>query len=244
MPARLEVLAVIPARGGSKGLLDKNILPLLGHPLIAYSIRAAQLTKQITRVVVNTDSEKIAAIAREYGAEVPFLRPAELAGDFSTDLEVFQHALAWHRDQENYNPDLVVQLRPTSPVRFVNHISQCIDLLQNNLEADSLRVVTPSPNTPFKMWWVDELNQPMRPLLELPGVAEPFNMPRQKLPQTYWQVGTLDVFRPQLVLEQNSMSGKRIMPFVIDSQFAVDIDDMNSFEKAGQVISSHDCVKW
>ncbi len=244
MPERLEVIAIIPARGGSKGLSDKNILPLLGHPLIAYSIRAAQLTPQVTRVVVNTDSEKIAEIAHAYGAEVPFIRPAELAGDFSTDLEVFQHALNWHKTHENYSPDLVLQLRPTSPVRFADEIEHCINLLWQHPDVDSLRGVTPSPNTPYKMWWVDAPDQPMRPLLYLAGVDEPYNMPRQKLPQTYWQTGTIDILRPQVVLEQNSMSGKNILPFLIDSQFAIDIDDLQSFEKAAQVISANNCIKW
>lgn len=244
MPEKAQILAIVPARGGSKGLPDKNILPLLGHPLIAYSIKAAQLTPEVSRVVVNTDSEKIAEIALAYGAEVPFLRPAELAGDFSTDLEVFQHALNWHAKYENYRPDLVLQLRPTSPVRFAKDISTCIQLLLENEESDSLRVVTVSPNTPYKMWWVDAPDQPMRPLLTIDGVDEPYNMPRQKLPQTYWQTGSLDVFRPQVVIKQNSMSGKRILPYVIDGKFAIDIDDINSFEKAGQIISAHDCIKW
>jgi N-acylneuraminate cytidylyltransferase len=113
---RPEVLAVIPARGGSKGIPRKNIRNFAGHPLIAYSIEAALLAKTVTRVIVTTDDEEIAAVARQYGAETPFIRPAEYAQDQTLDLPVFQHVIAWLAENENYHPDVVVQLRPTSPV--------------------------------------------------------------------------------------------------------------------------------
>ena len=107
-----EVLAIIPARGGSKGIPRKNIRSFAGHPLIAYSIAAAKQSQTVTRVIVSTDDEEIAAVARQYGAETPFLRPAELAEDTTLDLPVFQHALNWLAEHENYHPQLVIQLRP------------------------------------------------------------------------------------------------------------------------------------
>jgi N-acylneuraminate cytidylyltransferase len=239
-----KVLALVPARGGSKGLPNKNILALLGHPLIAYSIRAGLQCPLIHRTIVSTDSPTIAAVAREYGAEVPFLRPAELAQDLSRDLEVFQHALHWLAEHEGYQPDLIVQLRPTSPVRFAADLEEGIRRLAGHPAATSLRAVTPSPITPFKMWWVDAPEQPMRPLLHLPDVKEPFNEPRQHLPQTYWQTGTLDIIRRETLLASGSMTGGQILPFVIDNRYAVDIDDLSSFDRAAQVISLTDCIKF
>lgn len=238
-----EVLAIIPARGGSKGLPNKNILPLLGHPLIAYSIKAAQDAKLITRVMVSTDSQAIADVALKYGADVPFLRPAEFAQDLSTDLEVFVHALNWLKENENYSPDLVVQLRPTSPIRKADLIDECITKLTES-DAESLRIVTPSPITPYKMWRIEDENQPMIPLLSVEGTDEPFNEPRQRLPKTFWQIGTLDVIRPEVILEKNSMSGKKIMPHIVGNEWAIDIDDMSSFVKAADVIVSDNFVKF
>ncbi|HQC21081.1 MAG TPA: acylneuraminate cytidylyltransferase family protein, partial [Anaerolineaceae bacterium] len=117
MVKKPEVLALIPARGGSKGIPRKNIRDFGGAPLIAWSIAAALRAETVTRVIVSTDDEEIAAVAREWGAETPFLRPAELAQDDTTDYPVFRHALDWLAAHENYRPEVVVQLRPTSPVR-------------------------------------------------------------------------------------------------------------------------------
>ncbi|HEY5903570.1 MAG TPA: acylneuraminate cytidylyltransferase family protein, partial [Anaerolineales bacterium] len=112
-----QVLAVIPARGGSKGIPRKNIRLFSGWPLLAWSIAAAQQAETVSRVIVSTDDEEIAAVGREYGAETPFLRPAEFARDDTTDLPVFEHALRWLDEHEGYRPEVVVQLRPTSPIR-------------------------------------------------------------------------------------------------------------------------------
>lgn len=239
----MEVLAVIPARGGSKGLLRKNILPLAGHPLIAYSIKAAHESKLITRTIVNTDADYIREVALRYKAELPFERPMHLAGDLTTDLEVFRHLLSWLKQNEGYAPDLVVQLRPTSPVRPTGLIDTCITkLVQSN--ADSLRVVTKSPITPYKMWRIPDESKSMIPLLTLEGVDEPYNQPRQSLPDIYWQIGCLDVIRSWVIFDQDSMSGKKILPHILPSQFAVDIDDIASFEKAEAVIKTGNCIRF
>jgi len=239
----VEVLAIVPARGGSKGLPNKNILPLLGHPLIAYSILAAKKSSLVSRVLVSTDSPVIAEVSKKYGADVPFIRPSELAADLSRDLEVFQHALQWLDKNEGYKPDLVIQLRPTSPVRPKGLLDDAITRL-NKSDADSLRIVTASPITPYKMWFVDNETSIMMPLLSLDGVAEPFNEPRQSLPKTYWQIGTLDVIRPEVILNKNSMSGQRILPYVVGHELAVDIDDLQSFKKAEEVITSGHYVRF
>ncbi|WP_254413201.1 acylneuraminate cytidylyltransferase family protein [Dyadobacter diqingensis] len=238
-----DVLAIIPARGGSKGLPDKNIRLLAGHPLIAYSIKAALDCPLISRVIVSTDSERIAEIAKSYGAEVPFMRPTEYAQDMSTDLEVFRHALEWLEKHKNYIPDLVVQLRPTSPARFNNDIENCITKLRNS-GADSLRVVTTAFNNPFKMWIVEDQDQPMKPLLHLDVISEPYNQPRQNLPEIYWQTGTLDVIRTRVIREQKSMSGNTILPYLIEQKFALDIDDLDNFNRAEEMIRKYDCIKF
>ena len=124
-----EIISIIPARGGSKGIPKKNIVLLAGKPLIAYSIGQSLQCRHIKRTIVSTDDPEIAEIAREYGAEVPFIRPKELAKDDTPDLPVFLHALDWLEKQESYLPDLIVHLRPTSPLREVKHIEEAIEKL-------------------------------------------------------------------------------------------------------------------
>jgi len=221
---RAEVLAVIPARGGSKGIPRKNIKLFAGYPLISYSIAAALQSQSVTRVIVSTEDEEIAAVARQFAAETPFIRPVELAQDQTPDLPVFEHALKWLKENENYSPDLVIQLRPTSPIRPRQCVDEAVALLQQHPEADSVRGVVPSGQNPYKMWRLNGKDQPMTPLLELEGVAEPFNSPRQALPPTYWQTGHIDVIRPRVILEQASMSGKKILPYIIDARYTVDMD--------------------
>lgn len=220
---RAEVLVIIPARGGSKSLPRKNIRLLQGIPLIAYSIAAGLKAKLVTRVIVSTDDQEIAEIARGYGAEVPFIRPSTLAADDTPDLPVFQQALEWLKKQENYVPDIIVQLRPTSPFRLPNFVDQAVSMLLADSGADSVRSITPSGQNPYKMWRFDKTNY-LSPLLKVPSLAEPYNSPRQKLPDTYWQTGHIDVIRHKTIMEQGSMSGKNILPVIIDPLYAIDID--------------------
>jgi len=223
MVTSTEVLAIIPARGGSKGVPRKNIREFAGFPLIAYSIAAGLQAQQVSRVVVSTDDAEIADIAQSYGAEVPFMRPSELAQDDTLDLPVFEHALHWLQENEDYQPDLVVQLRPTSPLRPTDLVDRAVKLMLDHPEADSARGVVPSGQNPHKMWRIDEKGR-MVPLLVVKGIAEPYNAPRQKLPPVYWQTGHIDVIRPEVILEKGSMSGDVILPVVIDPSFTVDID--------------------
>ena len=227
-----EVLAIIPARGGSKGIPRKNIRNFAGHPLIAYSIAAALQSQRVTRVIVSTDDLEIAEVARAYGAEVPFLRPAELAQDSTLDLPVFQHALAWLTANEAYAPDVVVQLRPTSPIRPVWLVDEAVHILLEHPEADSVRGVVPAGQNPHKMWRIDLQTGQMKNLLDVPGVPEPYNAPRQFLPPVYWQTGHIDVIRPVTILEKNSMSGEVILPVMIDPRYTVDIDSLADWARA------------
>ncbi len=209
----MKILALIPARGGSKGIPHKNIIPLAGKPLIAYSIDQAHSSRWINRTIVSTDDEAIAEVSRQYGAEVPFMRPAEFARDNSLDLEVFQHALRWLTDHEGYTCELVVHLRPTGPVRRVEIIDQAIESMLAHPEADALRSVSIPAYTPYKMWRINETGY-LQPLLDLPGVSEPYCQPRQSLPDVYWQNGYVDVIRPATILGMGLMAGNLILPFV------------------------------
>ena len=220
----MEVLALIPARGGSKGIPRKNLLVLAGRPLIAYSIEQALTSPRITRTIVSTDDEEIADVARRFGAEVPFLRPAEFAQDLSPDIDVFRHALTWLAENEGYRPELVVHLRPTGPVRRVELIDQAIDLLASHPEADAVRSVSWPIQTPYKMWRI--VDGYLKPLLRIEGLPDCQSMPRQTLPEVYWQNGYVDVLRPRAVLEMNSMWGRKALPFVVQEPiYELDYED-------------------
>ena len=208
-----ETLALIPARGGSKSIPRKNLVPVAGNPLIAYSIDHALRSAYITRTIVSTDDAEIAEVARALGAEVPFLRPAELASDESTDLEVFRHALEWLREKEGYVPELVVHLRPTGPVRRPALIDAAIEKMLQHPEAHSLRSVSAPIQTPYKMWSIVE--DRLEPLLSLEGVGESHSVSRQSLPRVWWQNGYVDVVRPATVLDLGLMAGTIVIPFIV-----------------------------
>jgi len=227
----VEVLAVIPARGGSKGIPRKNIRPFAGHPLISFSIAAGLKAEMVTRVIVSTDDEEIAEVARAYGAGIPFLRPAELAQDNTTDLPVFQHAVTWLAEHEDYHPDVVVQLRPTSPVRPRDCVDNAVRVLLDHPEADSVRGVVPAGQNPYKMWHIDGETGAMHALINAAGIAEPYNAPRQSLPPVYWQTGHVDVLRLE-TLRGGSMSGRIILPVIIDPIYTVDLDTPAEWDHA------------
>ena len=175
-----EVLALIPARGGSKSIPRKNILPFAGHPLIAYSIAAGLAAETVSRVIVSTDDVEIAAISRQYGAETPYMRPQEFACDGTPDLPVFKHALEWMSENEGYVPEIVVQLRPTSPCRRVIHINEAVYRLIEHPEADSVRTVCLPFQNPYKMWRIKP-DGFMTPILET-QLKEPYNLPHLAVP--------------------------------------------------------------
>ena len=237
-----EVLALIPARGGSKGIMRKNIRPFAGYPLIAYSIAAGLQAKTVTRVVVTTDDQEIAGVAQNYGAETPFLRPAELAADRTTDLPVFRHALEWLGEHEDYHPDIVVHLRPTTPIRPVDLVDRSVSLLLAHPQADSVRGITLAHQNPYKMWLMEGEDKPIHPLTTLPGIDEPFNAPRQVLPTAYAHTGLIDTIRPATVLELNSMSGRTILPILFDPAYDADLDTMQDWKRAEKKVL-YDCPK-
>jgi N-acylneuraminate cytidylyltransferase len=230
--AKPEIMAVIPARGGSKGIPRKNIKNFAGFPLIAYSIQAALNSKYVTRTIVSKDDEEIANVARAFGAEVPFLRPSEFAQDTTLDFPVFENLLKTLQEIENYVPDLVIQLRPTSPIRPIHLVDEAIEIMLGDPAIDSVRGVVPSGQNPYKMWRIDPINKLMTGLLSVDGIDEPYNSARQALPDTYWQTGHIDVIRTNVILEKKSMSGNKIKPIHINPDFTVDIDKPSDWQRA------------
>lgn len=231
---KLEVLALVPARGGSKSMPRKNLREVGGKPMVVHSIEHARRARTITRVILTTDDAEIAGVGREAGAEVPFMRPAEFSQDLSTDYEFVRHALEWLRDNERYVPDLVVQLRPTTPVRDIRLIDRAVEALASRPDADSLRAVVLACFTPFKMWRLGGEGF-VEALLALPGVNEPYNQPRQLLPEVYQQDGFLDITRPRTVFEQKSITGLKILPFLLD-RASIDIDYDDELSEADRIM--------
>ena len=221
-----KILAIIPARSGSKSVKNKNIQLIGGKPMLAYSIEHAKESRLINRIIVTTDSKEYAKIAREYGAEVPFIRPAELATDTALDIDVFRHALMWLKDNEGYEPDIIVHLRPTGPFRNPAEIDRMIEIMLGDETIDAVRSVKENEVVPHKMWYLKE-DGTIEPILK--DIPEAYNMPRQQLPKTYYQNGNTDLLRPSTIFQYNSMTGKNIKGYVMEEMY--DVDSPADFER-------------
>jgi N-acylneuraminate cytidylyltransferase len=226
----IRILCIIPARSGSKGLPHKNIKDYRGKPLLAWSIEQAQLCRYEMKIVVSTDSKEYADIAMKYGAEAPFLRPPEISGDLSTDYECMKHSVEWLRQNQQYYPDIVLQLRPTSPLRKVEDINNAIELfLVNRENYDSLRSVVEFEKSPYKMYTLTE-NTLMPLFKKVDDIDEPYNHCRQILPKCYLHNGYIDIFNTS-ILETGTISGEKIYPYVMNKEDDLDIDTNDDFEK-------------
>lgn len=221
------ITGIIPARGGSKGVPGKNIRLLAGYPLIAYSIVVCRLSSRIDRVVVSTDSERIAEISRRYGAEVPFMRPSEFAGDRSRDREFVIHALEWFKLNEGSVPEFLVHLRPTTPLRDPALIDSAIDAIMSNPKATSLRSGHEAPESPFKWFMRNEQGYfyGFNPDDLRPGYS---NLPRQVFPAVYVPDGYVDVLRTSFVLSADEIHGTRMMGFL--SPACAEVDTLEDFD--------------
>jgi len=222
MSKEQRVCAIIPARGGSRSIPHKNIVPVAGKPMLVYSIVHAQEAACVDRIIVSTDDPAIADVARRNGAEVPFVRPPELSGDTVLDQPVFEHALRWLEEHDHYRPEIVVHLRPTSPIRLPGQIDQAVRLLRDRPEADSVRSVSLPSQHPYRMFSI-AADGFLKPLLDTP-YPEPYLLRRQDWPDVYWYNCVIDVTRRSTVLEKKSMTGARMLPFIMDSRLVVDID--------------------
>ncbi|HEY4475043.1 MAG TPA: acylneuraminate cytidylyltransferase family protein [Candidatus Paceibacterota bacterium] len=223
----MKIYSIIPARGGSKGVPKKNIRLLGGYPLIAFSITAAKMTKSIDRVVVSTESSEIAKIAKRYGAEIPFFRPVELAGDKSTELEFQLHFINWLKQNEKHIPDLIVQLLPTTPLRDPRKIEDAIKIMKKAQEGTSLRSAHELAEPPQKMFQINK-----KGFFEgfFPDDPRPdyFNLPRQTFPKAYHPNGYVDIMRPKFILKNNRVHGSKILAFI--TEHVTEIDRSEDFE--------------
>jgi len=225
----VRALGVIPARGGSKSVPRKNLHPLCGRPLIAWTIGPSLRAKRLDRLIVSTDDAEIAEVARGLGAEVPFLRPASLAADDTPDLPVFQHLLAELRAREGYAPDAVVHLRPTQPMRSAEEIDAVVDLWARS-GADCVKSVRPVTEHPFKMYRVHgERLAPYTDTEERRRRGP--DVPRQSLEPVYLSAGLIDVIRRETI-EAGSTEGAAVVPYFADPTRYVNLDSARDFQIA------------
>ena len=224
-----DAVAVIPARSGSKGLPDKNIKILAGRPLLAYSIAAAQLAINIQRTIVSTDSEHYVSIAREYGAEVPFLRPVEISGDVSSDYEFIKHALDWMKENEGYQPEYLVHLRPTTPLREPRYIEAAIEQMKQDEGATALRSVHEMSESTYKTFEIE--TGFLKCVCTKSWDIEAVGRPRQKYKKTYEGNGYVDIIKSSYVLENCKIHGDRVIAYVTPRIFEADtVEDFDYLE--------------
>ncbi|WP_319582646.1 acylneuraminate cytidylyltransferase family protein [uncultured Pseudodesulfovibrio sp.] len=225
-------VALVPARCGSKSVPDKNIFPLGGHPLVAYSIAAGMLAGDVSEVVVSTDSEKYADICRRYGANVPFLRPEAISRDSSLDIEFVRHYLDFLAERGLPEPDLIVHLRPTTPLRETAQIDAAVAYMQANPEATALRSAHRTSMTPYKMFV--QSGEYMEACMKLKDEAESYNLPRQRFPRCYVPNGHVDILRPSVLHETGTLHGPRIKLW--ETRPVADIDEMCDCEFAERLL--------
>ncbi len=222
-----RIIAIIPARSGSKGVIGKNIRILGGFPLMAWSIEAAKKTPSIDRIIVSTDSPEYSNLAIQYGAEVPFLRPPELSGDSSGDIDFIQHALGWLKKNEGYEPDYIVHLRPTTPFRNPALIEKAIN---DFLKADpftSLRSAHEMPESAYKTFEISPEGVYKRVGLESTEL-DSANNARQSFPKTYQANGYVDLLSVKFIEKTGLLHGNRVMPFI--TEVVTEVDSEGDFK--------------
>jgi N-acylneuraminate cytidylyltransferase len=232
------IVGLIPARAGSKRVPDKNIKPLAGHPVMAYTIAAALQSEVFSDVIVSTDSEQYAEIARYYGAEVPFLRPAELAGDVSPDIEWLAYTLK-KLEEDGRQYDCFSILRPTSPFRLPETIRRAWKAFLLQEGVDSLRAVERCRQHPGKMWVVR--GNRMLPLLPLSPPEQPWHSSQyQSLPEVYVQNASLEIAWTRVVFKQRTIAGTVLMPFFTKGYEGFDVNNPYDWDLAEHLVSNGD----
>ncbi|MBA2525959.1 MAG: acylneuraminate cytidylyltransferase family protein [Pyrinomonadaceae bacterium] len=229
-------IALIPARAGSKRVADKNIRPIAGHPAIAYTIEAALQSGIFASVLVSTDSDLYARIARYYGAEVPFLRPVDLAGDLSPDIDWVEYTLERLRN-EGRTFDCFSILRPTSPLRQAGTILRAWQEFVSQEGVDSLRAVEKCKQHPGKMWIVR--GQRMVPLLPLGPPEQPWHSSQyQSLPEVYVQNASLEIAWSRVVFDNHSIAGNVLMPFFTQGYEGFDVNQPLDWQIAAELVQT------
>jgi CMP-N,N'-diacetyllegionaminic acid synthase len=217
-----NVIAIIPARSGSKSLIDKNIRLLSGHPLIAYSIAIVKLSQKIDRVIVSTNSQRYADIAKQYGAEVPFMRPDKYSTDAATDKGFLVHAMSWIKENEESVPEYWVHLRPTTPLRSVEIVDSAINEIMQSKNATSLRSGHKVPESPLK-WFVKD-NCYFKGLVN----GENYNLPKEAFEQVYIPDGFVDVIKSSFVMNNEEIHGDKMIGF--ESPVCAEVDSVEEFD--------------
>ena len=218
----MSFLAFIPARSGSTGVKNKNLVKINNKELIYWTINVARQCKLIKKVIVSTDSEKIAKIAIKYGAEVPFLRPPKYSGDKSIDREFLMHAIGWFKENEKEIPEMWIHLRPTTPLRQPEVIDDAIDFFQKYPEATSLRSAHIAPESPLK--WFFKEGSYFKSFVDF----ELSNYPKEIFRETYIPNGYVDILNSCEVINNKNMHGENILGFV--SPTVTEIDSLEEFE--------------
>lgn len=227
--------AIIPARSGSKAVKNKNIKTLGGYPMIAYSIAAAKLAQEVDRVIVSTDSEEYAKIARQYGAETPFLRPEEISGDKSTDMEFMEHAIKWCYENEGRVPQYWVHLRVTCPFRDANIVDEGIRKIKEHPEATCLLSINKVDYflTAYK-WLIKDGDDYCKSIFFENN--DDANRPRQTYPDPYIPNIYVDVLTTKSITEDGLLHGNKMVS--LETERTIDIDTEEDFENAGMHLTS------
>lgn len=233
LKSKLDIVALIPARSGSKGIKDKNIIPLRNHPLLAYSIIVAQQSKFVDDVFVTTDSTYYAQISKSYGARVPFLRPEKISQDKSLDIEFFSHFIEWCQSQRKKIPDMIVHLRPSTPLREFVLLDEAIQKFIDHKDATSLRSCQITNLTPYKMFFNE--NGYIKPFLKVHSNYESYNQPRQNFPDTYLPNGYVDIICPTVLSNTGLLHGDKILPYLTPP--IADIDDIKDYDYAAKLLT-------
>jgi CMP-N-acetylneuraminic acid synthetase len=222
-----KVMALIPARSGSQGLKDKNIFALRGFPLLAYSVAVAKLCDEVDRVVVSTNSENYANIAKLYGADVPFLRPDNISESNSMDIEYLRFTLTKLMESEGCIPEYILLLRPTTPIRNPHICSNALNIIMKNSDISSVVSVSVTSMCPYKWMKINEKGCLTSLFLDMK--PDDVNLPRQNFPKAYIPNGYIDILRSKTILEDGYVYGYSAMPFLIDGE-TVDIDSINDIQ--------------
>lgn len=228
-------IAIIPARSGSKSILDKNIVKLAGFPLIAFSIAAAKLSRGVSRVIVSTDSEEYAEISRQFGADVPFIRPSDISGDNASDIDFMVHAMNWFDENEPLTPEYWIHLRPTTPLRDPKHITEALQQIAHRDDATALRSAFPCAESPFK-WFQHSDDGFLMSLTANDTDLDRFNLPRQMYPKVFVPDGYVDIIRRSFVKKTGLIHGDKVFGFV--SPVCSEVDSLEELHRIEYEIST------
>ena len=230
-----NLLAIIPARGGSTGLKNKNIRKLGNKPLLYYSLRAGdEISEKSKTIICSTDSKKISYVVKKLGYNCPFLRPKNISGKFATDITFVNHAIKYFYNNGTRFKYGVI-LRPTAPFRNKLILNKEYNKFKNS-KFDSMRAITLANQTPFRMWLKN--GNKIKPFFNS-GLFEQYNIPRQKLPKVFFQAGNFEFFKINYKSKIGSVSGKKIFGYLIEGFLSADVDSLADLKKARNLLKSN-----